>query len=52
MAEFDWRDRAGALFECKKEPALGSRGMVVTNHPLASTTGMLKGALAKGRGGK
>ena len=40
MAEFDWRDRAGALFECKKEPALGSRGMVVTNHPLASTAGM------------
>ena len=40
MAEFDWRDRAGALFECKKKPALGSRGMVVTNHPLASTAGM------------
>ena len=40
MAEFDWRDRADALFECKKEPALGSRGMVVTNHPLASTAGM------------
>ena len=40
MAEYDWRDRAGTLFECEKQPALGSRGMVVTNHPLASTAGM------------
>ena len=40
MPEYDWRDRAGTLFECEKQPALGSRGMVVTNHPLASTAGM------------
>ena len=49
MPEYDWRDRAGTLFECEKQPALGSRGMVVTNHPLASTAGMQM--LAGGGGG-
>ena len=27
------------LFQCEKHPATGSRGMVVTNHPLASLAG-------------
>ena len=31
--------RASAPFECEKQPAAGSRGMVVTNHPLASAAG-------------
>lgn len=35
----DWRSRAGATFECQKRPASGSRGMVVSNHPLASAAG-------------
>ena len=34
-----WRDRAATLFECQKRPACGSRGMVVSNHPLASAAG-------------
>ena len=29
-----------APFACEKQPATGSRGMVVTNHPLASAAGM------------
>lgn len=32
-----WRDRAGTTFNCEKTPVVASRGMVVTNHPLAST---------------
>src|SRR5450755_4886452 len=36
----NWRDRAGTTFECQKQLALGSRGMVVSNHPLASAAGM------------
>jgi gamma-glutamyltranspeptidase/glutathione hydrolase len=28
-----------AKFTCEKKPAIGSRGMVVTNHPLASAAG-------------
>ena len=28
-----------ATFACEKQPATGSRGMVVTNHPLASAAG-------------
>ena len=36
----NWRDRAGTAFECQKQPASGSRGMVVSNHPLASAAGM------------
>ena len=34
-----WRQRAGAPFQTDKLPASGSRGMVVTNHPLASAAG-------------
>jgi gamma-glutamyltranspeptidase/glutathione hydrolase len=34
-----WRDRAATTFECQKQPASGSRGMVVSNHPLASSAG-------------
>jgi gamma-glutamyltranspeptidase / glutathione hydrolase len=36
MSEADWRTRAGTTFRCEKHPATGTRGMVVTNHPLAS----------------
>src|ERR1700689_1490207 len=39
MPQTDWRRRAGATFACEKQPATGSRGMVVTNHPLASAAG-------------
>jgi gamma-glutamyltranspeptidase/glutathione hydrolase len=35
----NWRDRAGMVFDCEKQPALASRGMVVSNHPLASAAG-------------
>jgi gamma-glutamyltranspeptidase / glutathione hydrolase len=35
----NWRARAGATFLCQKQPASGSRGMVVSNHPLASAAG-------------
>jgi gamma-glutamyltranspeptidase / glutathione hydrolase len=35
----NWRDRAGTAFNCQKWPATGSRGMVVSNHPLASAAG-------------
>ena len=35
----NWRDRAGTVFNCQKRPASGSRGMVVSNHPLASAAG-------------
>ncbi|MBM3534935.1 MAG: gamma-glutamyltransferase [Alphaproteobacteria bacterium] len=34
-----WRSRAGTVFECEKRPASGHRGMVVSNHPLASAAG-------------
>lgn len=36
MSKPDWRERAAAPFVCEKEPASACRGMVVTNHPLAS----------------
>src|SRR5215469_4141477 len=39
MSETDWRPRAGTTFHCEKRPAMGTRGMVVTNHPLASAAG-------------
>lgn len=32
----DWRTHAAAPFICEKRPATGAKGMVVTNHPLAS----------------
>jgi gamma-glutamyltranspeptidase/glutathione hydrolase len=35
----NWRERAGTVFDCQKRPAAGSRGMVVSNHPLASAAG-------------
>src|SRR5260221_11645831 len=35
----NWRDRAATTFVCQKQPASGSRGMVVSNHPLASAAG-------------
>ena len=34
-----WRARAATDFVCEKRPATGSRGMVSTNHPLASAAG-------------
>ena len=36
----NWRDRAATSFECQKQPATSSRGMVVSNHPLASSAGV------------
>jgi gamma-glutamyltranspeptidase/glutathione hydrolase len=35
----NWRNRAGTTFTCQKQIATGSRGMVVSNHPLASAAG-------------
>jgi gamma-glutamyltranspeptidase/glutathione hydrolase len=40
MTASNWRDRAGTLFTCEKKPAHGSRGVVASNHPLASAAGM------------
>ncbi len=35
----DWKNMCGTRFETDKRPAQGARGMVVTNHPLASAAG-------------
>jgi gamma-glutamyltranspeptidase/glutathione hydrolase len=35
----NWRDRTDTAFTCERQPAVGSRGMVVSNHPLASAAG-------------
>jgi gamma-glutamyltranspeptidase/glutathione hydrolase len=35
----NWRHRTTTGFVCQKQPAAGSRGMVVSNHPLASSAG-------------
>ncbi|MBV9456238.1 MAG: gamma-glutamyltransferase [Bradyrhizobium sp.] len=35
----NWRERTATTFTCEKHPATGSRGMVVSNHPLASAAG-------------
>jgi gamma-glutamyltranspeptidase / glutathione hydrolase len=35
----DWRARTATRFNCEKQPAIGTRGMVVTNNPLASAAG-------------
>ncbi len=35
----NWRTRAGTTFTCEKQSATGKRGMVVTNHALASAAG-------------
>ena len=40
MSETDWRAHAGTTFRCEKRPATAARGMVVTNHPLASAAGV------------
>ena len=40
MGKSSWRERAGTPFICEKQPAHGTSGMVVTNHPLASAAGM------------
>src|SRR5262249_32396529 len=40
MSKTNWRERAGTVFTCEKQPAHGRSGMVVTNHPLASAAGM------------
>ncbi len=39
MTGTNWRMRATTVFHCEKQPAVGSRGMVVSNHPLASAAG-------------
>jgi gamma-glutamyltranspeptidase / glutathione hydrolase len=39
MSRADWRGRAGTVFSCEKHAATGTRGMVITNHPLASAAG-------------
>src|SRR2546430_14805154 len=36
----NWRDGAATVFQCEKQPASASRGMVVSNHPLASAAGV------------
>ncbi len=40
MSKPNWRERATAPFVCEKHPASARRGMVVTNHPLASAAGI------------
>jgi gamma-glutamyltranspeptidase/glutathione hydrolase len=40
MASTSWRERAGTLFTTDKQPVTAARGMVVTNHPLASAAGV------------
>jgi gamma-glutamyltranspeptidase/glutathione hydrolase len=35
-----WRTRAGTRFETEKRPVQAARGVVVTNHPLASAAGV------------
>ncbi len=39
MTDTGWRSRSPSQFTCDKQPATGTRGMVVTNHPLASAAG-------------
>ncbi|MGY8958138.1 MAG: gamma-glutamyltransferase, partial [Alphaproteobacteria bacterium] len=39
MTSSNWRDRAATVFDCEKQSATGSRGMVVANNPLASAAG-------------
>ncbi|SKA21631.1 gamma-glutamyltranspeptidase / glutathione hydrolase [Enhydrobacter aerosaccus] len=40
MSKPSWRERAGTQFVCEKQPAQGTDGMVVSNHPLASAAGL------------
>src|ERR1700712_2064867 len=39
MTSGSWRDRTETVFTSQKQPASGSLGMVVSNHPLASAAG-------------
>jgi len=39
VSQSGWRARARVTFTPEKRPATGTRGMVVTNHPLASAAG-------------
>lgn len=39
MTTSSWRSRAGTTFQTEKRPASGSKGAVVTNHPLGSAAG-------------
>lgn len=39
MPDADWRCRGGTTFRCEKQPVTATRGMVITNHPLASAAG-------------
>ena len=34
-----WRDRAHVTFDCEKQPAHGTRGMVTANHALGASAG-------------
>ncbi len=36
----EWRERAGSPFTTRKRGAAGSRGMVASNHPMASAAGI------------
>lgn len=36
----DWKQSSGVTFQCEKGPVTGSRGVAVTNHPLASAAAM------------
>src|SRR5579864_3310125 len=36
----NWIKKAGTTFTCEKQPARGHRGVVVSNHPLASAAGI------------
>src|SRR3954447_525193 len=40
IAKSGWRERAGTVFTCEKQPAHGRAGMAVSNHPLASAAGL------------
>ena len=40
MSTTGWRERAGTRFTCEKQSAHGTKGVVVTNHPLGSAAGM------------
>ncbi len=39
MPDREWRERAGTAFQTEKCSVTAARGMVVTNHPLASAAG-------------
>src|SRR5829696_7666274 len=39
MTTAGWRSRAGTTFQTEKRAVTAARGMVVTNHPLASAAG-------------